>query len=358
MARSLNQISVLARPAFSNIVHNPYNATVYRTIAEYGVDVQEYSLFRALSGRYDAVHVHWPEFVFNHDLASALATTEALLWLLRRQRMQGAKVVWTVHNLRAHDPRHRRFEERFWDLYLELVDGCIVLQPGALSAIFKRFPKLRERPHWIVPHPHYRGRYPDDTDRKAARARLGLAPNARTILTFGRLYPYKNVPSLIRAFRDLPDRQDCKFQLVVAGAPRDRLLAESLRREASGDTRIRLDMRFIEPEETQYFFRASDLVVLPYREILNSGSALLALSFDRPVLLPRSGCERDLADAIPGPWVLGFDELTGDVLESALSTAACLPERSDGAQLSCFDPGRVTAATAAVYRELVRPDGM
>ena len=354
MARSPNRLSVLARPAFSNIARNPYNATVYRNIDGFGIDIHDYSVLRALGGRYHVVHLHWPESVFNHHLAGSLPTTEGLLWLLRWQRMRGAKVVWTVHNLRAHDSSHRRFEERFWGLYLALVDGYIALQPGALTAICDRFPQLRERPHWVVPHPHYRGHYPDNIDRAEARARLGLAPNARTILFFGRLHPYKNVPALIRAFKTLRDRPDRQFQLIVAGAPKSRSLAESLKREARGDSRIRLELRFIEPAETQDFFRASDLVVLPYREILNSGSALLALSFDRPVLLPRSGYERDLADAIPGPWVLNFEELTSSVLESALATAETLPERSDGTHLTAFDPSRVSAATAAAYRELVQ----
>ena len=244
------------------------------------------------------------------------------------------------------------------ELVPELVDGFVALQSDALAAIFERFPELRGRPHWIIPHPHYRGNYPDDTDRKAARARLGLLPDARTILFFGRLYPYKNVAALIGAFHSLHNQPGRRFQLVVAGAPRDQAMAESLRRDARGDPRIRLDLRFIAPEDTQFFFRASDLVVLPYREILNSGSALLALSFDRPVLLPRSGCERNLAAAVPGRWVSNFDELTGPVLNAALSKVADLPERSGGEHLVSFAPSQVTAATAAAYRALTDSDGI
>jgi beta-1,4-mannosyltransferase len=42
--------------------------------------------------------------------------------------------------------------------------------------------------------------------------------------------------------------------------------------------------------------RAADLIALPYKEILNSGSAILALSFDRPILVPAAGALAELSE--------------------------------------------------------------
>jgi glycosyltransferase involved in cell wall biosynthesis len=44
----------------------------------------------------------------------------------------------------------------------------------------------------------------------------------------------------------------------------------------------------------QYYMRACDVCVLPYRQVTTSGAAILALSFGVPVVAPRMGCFVDL----------------------------------------------------------------
>ncbi len=347
-------LKILARPAFRGL-HNPYTALIYGPMSRYKVEVFEYSSELPFNKRFDIVHVHWPDTIFGRRFRPwVLARSQYLLWFLRLQRRHGAKIVWTVHNLKAHDPRHKHHEERFWQSFLMLVDGFIAMRNGAIDPIFQRFPLLRKRPHWIIPHPHYRGQYPDGTDRAAARGRLNLNPKARTILFLGQVRQYKNVPALIRAFKGIQDRPDFPVQLVIAGLPRGRELTALVRKEAANDPRIRLDLQFIDDDAVQYYLRASDLVVIPYQEILNSGSAVLALSFDRPVLIPQSSCFSDLAGAVPGDWVLSYDgDLTGGVLEAALQSISELPERTDGDHLAALCPAKISAATVAAYRQLI-----
>ena len=98
---------MLARPAFRNRTVNPYNARIYEQISAFGIHVQEYATWRALMlPAPSVVHVHWPETSFNHALAGALANTESLLFVLRRLKARGARVVWTLHNVRAHERRY------------------------------------------------------------------------------------------------------------------------------------------------------------------------------------------------------------------------------------------------------------
>jgi glycosyltransferase involved in cell wall biosynthesis len=47
-------------------------------------------------------------------------------------------------------------------------------------------------------------------------------------------------------------------------------------------------------ENLQLYLNACDVVVLPYREDLTSGAAMLALSFGRPVVAPRMGTLEEL----------------------------------------------------------------
>ena len=121
-------------------------------------------------------------------------------------------------------------------------------------------------------------------------ARRASRPRCRgtRLLHFGLLRPYKNVPHLIATFAEaaLPGAT-----LLIAGKPFDDQVRDEVATAAADVAGVRLELRYIRPDEVQLFFLAADLVVLPYQRILNSGAALLALSFARPVLVPRMGLD-------------------------------------------------------------------
>ena len=48
---------------------------------------------------------------------------------------------------------------------------------------------------------------------------------------------------------------------------------------------------------------SADAVVLPYRNILNSGAALFALSRNRPVLAPSIGSLPELRETVGSDWI-------------------------------------------------------
>lgn len=343
-------LRILARPAFGART-NPYTSALYAPLVKAGHTVQEYRWDRAMTGQWDVVHVHWPESVFNHTFFEAWITTEGMLVALDRARHRGAKVVWTVHNLRAHERRHERAEQRFRARFFERLDGIVTLSESGLEAARTTYPRLTELPAWVVPHPHYRGRYPDTVTREEARRSLGLSHGDRVILNFGRVFEYKNVPALFSAVKQAPDEA---WVVVVAGRPRTTELAEELRRAAADESRIRLAFEFIDDARVQLYFRAADVVVLPYREILNSGTALLALSFDRPVLLPRAGAGEELVKRVGGDWAFTYDgELSAEDVRAALRKAADLPERTAGEHLERYSHEAVGEEMTKAFREVV-----
>jgi glycosyltransferase involved in cell wall biosynthesis len=352
---SVEGLRVLARPAAKSRGNNPYTWLLYSRLRERGVQVDEYSLPRAFTSRYDICHVHWPESTFNASLPEALITTQSLLLATDRLRARGARLVWTAHNLAAHERRFPRAEAAFWRAFTRRVDAFISLSESAAEAVRERFPELATRPSFVVPHPHYRGEYPDEVTREQARELLAVPRNARVLLFFGRVMQYKNVPALIDVVRRLPREIDARpLLLLVAGHCHDRAVERAIRAAAAEDTRIRLDLRRIPNDEVQRYFRAADLVVLPYREILNSGSAVLSLSFDRPVLLPSFGSGRDLAATVGSDWVQLFDQLSPETLLRALERTHALPASADGQQLTALAPERIAAQTEAAFRQLVR----
>lgn len=354
MAEPTQDLRVLARPAFSNRRENPYNWLLYGALTRLGVEVDEFGFANCVRRRYDVCHVHWPESTFNASLLEALATTETLLVALDWLRARGSKIVWTAHNLRAHERRFPRAEALFWRRFVRRVDGVIALSESSMLATHEAFPLLADKPGFVIPHHHYRAEYPDGVTRSQARARLGVAANARVLLFFGRVLEYKNVPELIRLVRALPEAHDGRQTLLlVAGRPYDARAERAVRAAAADDPRVVLHLEYVSKQEAQTYFRAADVVTLPYREITNSGSAVLALGFDRPVLMPRRGAGADLARLLGSDWLYLYDRLDANALQRALLHASTLPPVTDGRQLQCLEPSAVAARTLAAYQNVL-----
>jgi glycosyltransferase involved in cell wall biosynthesis len=263
-------------------------------------------------------------------------------------RMRGGKIVWTVHNLRAHEGLHPRLEAIFWRRFIPRVDGVISLSRTGLAMASERFHRLRYLPAAVIPHGHYRHQYPPcEVDSRQA---LGIAADARVILFFGEVRAYKNVEALVAAFAQA---HGPNAVLLVAGRPRDPALAAAISRQAAADSRVRLSFGFIDRADVSKYFAAADLVVLPYRQILNSGAALLALSFNRPVLVPGLGSMYDLQEDFGPGWVQTFSsDLDSASLEQALTWAA------EPRPAICPMPDRyrwtsIRAETVRFYREVI-----
>ena len=97
----------------------------------------------------------------------------------------------------------------------------------------------------------------------------------------------------------------------------------------------------------------SELVVLPYRHMHNSGAALTALSLSRPVLVPDNAVNRDLAAEVGPGWVITFEgDLDADDLRRALEEAR-RPDRADAPDLSRRDWALAAPAHLAAYRRAV-----
>jgi beta-1,4-mannosyltransferase len=343
-------IRVMAWPAFAGEGTQPYTAMFSRALAAQGAEVEELSVDRLLRERVDVVHVHWPEFALPRTplRRPALGTLRILcgLWWAKRR---GARIVWTVHNLQPHDQsRLQGFNPwMFWRLFPRAVDAFVTLSRAGVPTILERFPALRDKPHAVVPIGHYRGTYDDAVSRAAARERLGIAPSAPVLLFFGLVRPYKNASALIAAFRDLTHPE---ARLVVAGPVDDPRLEKEIRAAALEDERVRLHLSFVPNDDVQLFLRAADLVVLPFSQVFNSSSALLALSFDRRVLLPDVPTFRELQAIVGEDWVRLFaGALTADELERALEGAPADDRKPD---LDAFEWSTIAARTLDLYRRI------
>jgi glycosyltransferase involved in cell wall biosynthesis len=129
-----------------------------------------------------------------------------------------------------------------------------------------------------------------------AKRRLGIRNSEKAILFFGNIAPYKGLEYLVEAFQRLSVRH-YDYRLIIAGRPKNcEAYWTALREVVQGDTereRILLREDYIPDDETEIYFKAADVLALPYRHIYQSGVLFLGYSFGLPVLAADVGSLKD-----------------------------------------------------------------
>jgi glycosyltransferase involved in cell wall biosynthesis len=140
-------------------------------------------------------------------------------------------------------------------------------------------------------HPIYDQYLPGAPSREEARAVLGFAPDRVVILFFGLVRRYKGLDLLVQAMGLLPEN----YVLLAAGENYGS--ERELERDAGGlGGRIIRHDRFIPDSEVGLYFRAADIVALPYRSATQSGVAQIALAFGKPLVATDVGSLREILD--------------------------------------------------------------
>ncbi len=250
---------------------NPF-ATARRRLESASVMLRIVSV--VLKARAPVVHLQWP--IGPHD------------WMyLAVLRGLGRRVVLTVHDVLPHEhapadaPRMRRL--------LAHVDRAILHSEENKRAFHRVFADAAPASQ-LVPLGDFFdfAERPDPTPAQA-RAALSLPPDAPIVLFFGAIRPYKGLADLIEAFPRVRAAVP-SAHLVVAGlplgdfAPYERAIAEAGIRDCTA-----LYLAYHAWNDVAKFFRAADVVVLPYRSASQSGVAQLAFAFAKPVVATRVG---------------------------------------------------------------------
>lgn len=234
-------------------------------------------------------HIHWID-----DLIASLLwpgsrlKREVLLWLLGLDvlllRLFGVRVVWTIHNIVSHESRDPEFEKRVRRMIARTVSKVIIHSKRAADMVTSSYGIDMSQKTAVIPHGNYVGYYqPIRKKIEQLRDELGLRPNDFVLLFFGAIRPYKGVKGLLNAFSKTvrPD-----IRLLIAGKCWTRELEEDIISASKLDPRIVLRLEFVPEEDVAQLFAISDAVILPFQKILTSGSAVLAMSQSRALLLP------------------------------------------------------------------------
>jgi glycosyltransferase involved in cell wall biosynthesis len=316
------------------------------------IKIAGYSFFSSFFSSYDIFHVHWPDGVlYPAPRWRVLLKYIAFIGFLFVTRLRRKKIVWTVHNVGAHENKFPILEKALWKIFLNNIDVAMHLCPQSIPLLASKFGNNFKFSQLIVPHPHYGEEYGSLPDRMSSRKKLDIDDHSCVFIFFGMIRRYKGVESLIEAFARIKDRN---AKLIIAGEVLGGFsLGGQFEDLVSKDERIRFIPGFLPTHDLIEYVRASDCVVLPYSNILNSGVANAALSLDRPILGPRSGCIIDYHDRLGDRWVRYLDDDLQSSLEAFLTIADECRSDEKKPDLSFADPDEVGRTIAQVYVDLL-----
>ncbi len=166
---------------------------------------------------------------------------------------------------------------------LALAQGLILVTEAEYQQAQRAFPHLALRKGH---HPLYDSFPAHGLSRAEARAVLGIAPEVPLLLFFGFVRRYKGLPILLDALA----QTDPALHLLIAGEFWED--AESYQAQIArlGLTdRVIIHNRYIPNEAVEAYFRAADLLVLPYLSGSQSGVSMLALHHKLPIITTSVG---------------------------------------------------------------------
>lgn len=225
---------------------------------------------------YNILHIHF-EYIF--------PSTFLMKVIIRFAKKLGYKVVWTIHDIskdfRYSNRRLRSREKAVW-LYNN-VDYRFVHYKKNIDRLKDCFGVKIENVE-VIFHPCFD--YENNISREDARKKLNIPSEKKVILSFGMIKRYKGYLDLVKAMAYLDDSYLC---LIVGTGSQEPKTAKRIKEEAKRLNNVMVIDRYIPREEVQLYFNVADVIVLPYKDITQSGIIPLAYSFSKPVVATKVG---------------------------------------------------------------------
>jgi glycosyltransferase involved in cell wall biosynthesis len=303
-------------------------------LAEHVPDMLRY---RRTAHAADVVHFQW--LTVQH-------LDGRLLPLKRNAPGARRPLVLTAHDVLPREPRvgqraaQRRLYEHFDAIVVHSADGA-----QRLTA------ELGIAPSRVHTVPHGAFTHLAAATPESSGSELPFHTDKPVVLCFGLMRPYKGIDLLLKAWRDIDDAE-----LWVVGMPR----MDISQLQATAPPSVRFVPRFVGDHELPAYFRRANLVVLPYREIDQSGVLFTALAFGKPLLLSDVGGFPEVAaTGAARTFPAGDAAALGHELRALLTDPAALEALAERARAAAGGPyswQSIARQTLDLYSALLHGD--
>lgn len=244
---------------------------------------------------YDRVVINWPESFFGWRPNITDEEVARLNRTLSHWKEKGTPLLTFFHDEYSHFGRSANLNLLF-DLCYRRSDFLIHLGQYSKN---KYNPLYPEAQHYIIHHPLYSG-FRTDLGKDAAREKLRISGETYLVFVPGAIRKSKEMEYCLEIYRRLPVKNK---QLIFQ---KTNFLARPPALHTFIDLKVwiyyllqtnRFKIRenitflqgFMEKPRLSAYFAASDLIIIPRTDILNSGNIMLAAQFGKPMIGSGSG---------------------------------------------------------------------
>jgi len=347
---------------------NPYQELLYSPLREKRIKIEyafpRYSsqvlsllflipslFYHKLKG-YRLFHLHWTGGFSSPNRFLRIPYSVYFLFMLRYLKILNYRIVWTVHNILPHE------KQFFNDLACRKVlsafaDAKIAHSSSTIEEMKKL--KMNTADTFVIPIGSYAGIYENRVSKEKARKCLGLNRNDFIFLFFGGIKGYKGLDDLLPAFYELTKKEK-NARLVIAGTCNDSKLTYLIKKyEKILGRNLIFKPGFVEDGKVQHYFNSSDVAVFPFKKVTTSSSAILALAFARPIIVPEMGCLEELPSDAGFFYSPNEKNALYDAMRSAIKNKANLrvmeKKALDYAKSLSWD--KIAEKTYEVYSSLI-----
>src|SRR5436309_3737820 len=217
--------------------------------------------------------------------------------LMLYYRMLGKKIILTVHNVNARkrDSNDSSLNRLSLRLQYNLCHHIFVHTERMRSELVSDFRTPNSKVSVI---PFGINNTVPNTSLSSTEAKrcLGVSSSDKIMLFFGNIAPYKGLEYLMAAFSALL-KKDRSYRLLIVGKPKGppsywNEIRRTIVNSDIGD-RVIEKIEYVPDEATELYFKAADVLILPYAHVFQSGVLFLGYSFGLPAIAADVGALKE-----------------------------------------------------------------
>jgi glycosyltransferase involved in cell wall biosynthesis len=204
-----------------------------------------------------------------------------MIILFRLARM---KVVYTIHNIVPLHGKLRKHQQHLLCAMFRLCSAVISHTEACKKEAVALY-RIPEKKIVVIPHGNYKFFITSDPIPKdKAKEMLGIPGNCSTVLFFGAIRRNKGLDNALLALNYVREKiRDVR--LIIAGELREDFSRyQRIIDKHQLHANVQTYFGYVSNETIPLYFWASDLVLLPYHEITQSGVLYVAYAFSKPVV--------------------------------------------------------------------------
>ncbi len=301
LCRDIKKVYVVPLINFSFRKTN-YLYLLYKNFIEekedFGINIESLSVFdhpkillSRLKNEKSVLHYHWLEIT---GFQSLIGMIWKLFWISFYKLFNG-KIIWTIHNEFPHSNNFILLNRIIRKYMAHIADK---LQVHCNSAVDIMMPVLnvQRNKFVVINHPEFAVELiGKDTAVKLLDEKYlpGKINNEDTLfLMFGEIAEYKGIKEVVEIFNKLNEKK----KLIIAGVVKkgnEKYYNEILVTIKNKDRVFICDKR-IPDEDVPLFLNSCDYALFNFNDVLTSGSVILALNYNKKIVVPEKGCLKEL----------------------------------------------------------------